>query len=116
MTVRVAGTVRVEGTESEGKEEIDRFCDAMIAIHREAMRVKAGEWPAEDNPLVNAPHTATAATAAKWDHPYSREDAVFPDGWDRDDKYWPPVSRIDGVYGDRHLVCSCPPLEDLASL
>jgi glycine cleavage system P protein (glycine dehydrogenase) len=116
MSFPVAGTLMVEPTESEGKEEIDRFCDAMIAIHREATKVAAGEWPADDNPLVNAPHPVAAATAAEWDHPYSREDAAFPDGWDRDDKYWPPVSRIDGVYGDRHLVCSCPPLEDLAGL
>ncbi len=116
MSFPVAGTLMVEPTESEGKEELDRFCDAMIAIHGEAMRVKAGDWPADDNPLVNAPHPASEATADRWDHPYSREEAVFPDAWDRENKYWPPVSRIDGVYGDRNLMCSCPPMEDLAEL
>jgi glycine cleavage system P protein (glycine dehydrogenase) len=114
MSFPVPGTLMVEPTESEGKEELDRFCDAMIAIHDEAMRVKAGDWPADDNPLVNAPHPAEVLTLDDWRHPYSRAEAVFPQGWERDDKYWPPVSRIDGVYGDRHLVCSCPPLEELA--
>ncbi len=114
MSFPVAGTLMVEPTESEGKDELDRFCDAMIAIHREAGRVAAGDWPADDNPLVNAPHPASVLTVDEWDHPYTRAEAVFPRGWDREDKYWPPVSRIDGVYGDRHLMCSCPPLEDLA--
>ncbi|MEZ5168513.1 MAG: hypothetical protein R2695_19300 [Acidimicrobiales bacterium] len=114
MSFPVAGTLMVEPTESEGKAEIDRFCDAMLAIHGEAMQVQAGAWPADDNPLVNAPHTAAEATAPEWSHPYSRDVAVFPDDRSRDTKYWPPVSRIDGVYGDRNLMCSCPPLEVLA--
>jgi glycine dehydrogenase len=116
MSFPVAGTLMVEPTESESLQEIDRFCDAMIAIHTEAKRVQAGDWPADDNPLVNAPHPASEATAADWTHPYTRDEAVFPEAWDRDNKYWPPVSRIDGVHGDRNLICSCPPLEDLASL
>jgi glycine dehydrogenase len=114
MSFPVAGTLMVEPTESEGIEELDRFCDAMIAIHAEAKRVQSGDWPADDNPLVNAPHPASEATADEWTHPYTRDEAVFPEAWDREDKYWPPVSRIDGVHGDRNLMCSCPPIEDLA--
>ncbi|MEQ8842616.1 MAG: aminomethyl-transferring glycine dehydrogenase [Acidimicrobiales bacterium] len=114
MSFPVAGTLMVEPTESEGLEELDRFCNAMLAIHAEAKRVQSGDWPADDNPLVNAPHPADQATADEWTHPYTREEAVFPEAWDRESKYWPPVSRIDGVHGDRHLICSCPPLEDLA--
>ena len=115
MSFPVAGTLMVEPTESESLEEIDRFCDAMVAIHAEAMKVESGEWPSDDNPLVNAPHPAGVATADEWTHPYSRDEAVFPEGWDRANKYWPPVSRIDGVHGDRNLVCCCPPLEELSS-
>lgn len=114
MSFPVAGTLMVEPTESEGLQELDRFCDAMISIHDEAMKVQSGDWPADDNPLVNAPHPAAEATADEWSHPYSREEAVYPDGFARDNKYWPPVSRIDGVHGDRNLVCSCPPMEELA--
>ena len=115
MSFPVAGTLMVEPTESEGLDELDRFCDAMIAIHAEAKRVEAGDWPADDNPLVNAPHPAAEATADEWAHAYTREQAVYPDRFARDNKYWPPVSRIDGVHGDRNLVCSCPPLEVLAT-
>jgi glycine dehydrogenase len=118
MSFPVAGTLMVEPTESEDKAELDRFCEAMIAIRQEADKVAAGEWPTEDNPLRNAPHTAAAVTGEEWDHPYSREVAAFPFGIHRgpvssgaQDKYWPPVGRIDGVYGDRNLVCSCPPPE-----
>ncbi|GAB2672861.1 aminomethyl-transferring glycine dehydrogenase [Thalassiella azotivora] len=113
MSFPVAGTLMVEPTESEDLAELDRFCDAMVAIRAEADRVAAGEWPADDNPLVNAPHTARCLTG-DWDHPYSREVAVYPDGVDTVGKYWPPVRRIDGAYGDRNLMCSCPPVEDLA--
>ncbi|MFZ0161646.1 MAG: aminomethyl-transferring glycine dehydrogenase subunit GcvPB, partial [Kineosporiaceae bacterium] len=113
MSFPVAGTLMVEPTESEDLVELDRFCDAMIAIRREADRVGAGEWPADDNPLHNAPHTAMSL-AGEWAHPYSREEAVFPGGQDPRAKYWPPVRRIDGAYGDRHLVCSCPPPEAFA--
>ncbi|MGQ0624221.1 MAG: aminomethyl-transferring glycine dehydrogenase [Sporichthyaceae bacterium] len=111
----VAGTLMVEPTESEDLGELDRFCDAMIAIKGEIDRLAAGEWPAEDNPLRNAPHTVETLSAADWNHPYSRELAVFPSAHVRADKYWPPVGRIDGAYGDRNLVCSCPSVEDLAA-
>ncbi len=106
----VANTLMIEPTESESLEEIDRFCDAMIAIKAEADRVAAGEWPRDDNPLFNAPHTAADVAADTWSHPYGRETAAFPVDSLRVDKYWPPVGRIDGVAGDRNLICSCPPL------
>ncbi|OLF10093.1 glycine dehydrogenase (aminomethyl-transferring) [Actinophytocola xinjiangensis] len=109
MSFPVAGTLMVEPTESEDVAELDRFCDAMIAIRREIDRVGAGDWPAEDNPLHNAPHTAESI-AGKWDHPYSREEAAYPTG-SAGPKIWPPVRRIDGAKGDRNLVCSCPPIE-----
>ncbi|MFN2496891.1 MAG: aminomethyl-transferring glycine dehydrogenase [Pseudonocardiaceae bacterium] len=109
MSFPVAGTLMVEPTESENLAELDRFCDAMIAIRDEIGRVAEGEWPAEDNPLRCAPHTA-GCLADKWDHPYSRELAAFPMGRTAT-KVWPPVRRIDQAYGDRNLVCSCPPVE-----
>lgn len=116
MSWPVAGTLMVEPTESEPKKELDRFCDAMISIAAEAERVARGEWPKEDNPLVNAPHTAIEALADSWTHPYSRMVAAYPGGdADKSAKYWPPVSRVDNVGGDRNLVCSCPPIEALAS-
>jgi glycine dehydrogenase len=116
MSWPVAGTLMVEPTESEPKEEVDRFCDAMIAIAKEAARVAKGEWAKEDNPLVNAPHTASEALGSDWDHPYSRMEAAYPAGnAEVAAKYWPPVARIDNVGGDRNLVCSCPPIEALAS-
>ena len=104
----------IEPTESEDLGELDRFCDAMLAIAAEIEKVRSGEWPREDNPLRNAPHTASVVTAAEWAHPYSREDAVFPAGVDRTAKYWPPVRRIDQAYGDRNLFCACPPVEAFA--
>lgn len=110
----VPGTIMVEPTESEGKAELDRFCDAMLAIANEADRVGRGDWPADDNPLVNAPHTAEDVIVDEWPHAYSRECAAYPKEWLRNSKYWPPVSRIDGAYGDRNIACSCPPLEVLA--
>ena len=112
MSFPVAGTLMVEPTESEDLGEIDRFCDAMIAIKTEIDRVGAGEWSPEDSPLRNAPHT-TRALIEKWERPYERELGVFPAGQDPD-KYWPPVARIDQAYGDRNLVCSCPPIEAFA--
>ncbi|ESY74596.1 aminomethyl-transferring glycine dehydrogenase [Mesorhizobium sp. M0051] len=113
MSFPVAGTLMVEPTESEPKCELDRFCEAMIAISGEAAKVARGEWPLTDNPLVNAPHTAAEALAGQWTHPYSRLEAAYPAGdADKAAKYWPPVSRIDNVAGDRNLVCSCPPLSD----
>ncbi|MCW2795266.1 aminomethyl-transferring glycine dehydrogenase [Nocardioides sp.] len=112
MSFPVAGTLMVEPTESEDLGEIDRFCDAMIAIKAEIDRVGAGEWTSEDSPLRGAPHTARALVG-EWDRAYSRELAVFPTGVDPD-KYWPPVARIDQAYGDRNLVCACPPPEAFA--
>ena len=112
MSFPVAGTFMVEPTESEDLAEIDRFCDAMIAIRGEIDRVAAGEWSPENSPLRGAPHTSRALVG-DWDRAYSREVAVFPTGVDPD-KYWPPVARIDQAYGDRHLVCACPPPEAFA--
>ena len=109
MSFPVAGTLMVEPTESEDLAELDRFVEAMIAIKGEADRVATGEWPVGDNPLVNAPHTAASIAAAGWPHPYSRETAVFPVRSLVRTKYWPPVRRIDQAYGDRNLVCACPP-------
>ncbi|WP_181872450.1 aminomethyl-transferring glycine dehydrogenase [Phyllobacterium bourgognense] len=112
MSWPIAGTLMVEPTESESKREIDRFCDAMIAIANEAAKVASGEWPKDDNPLVNAPHPAGDVLADDWSHPYSRSEASLPAGESEDNpKYWPPVSRIDNVAGDRNLVCSCPPMQ-----
>jgi glycine dehydrogenase len=108
MSFPVAGTLMVEPTESEDLAELDRFCEAMIAIRREIDEVAAGRWPRDDNPLVNAPHTATMVTAEEWEHPYPRSVAAYPAGRTAA-KYWPPVRRIDGAYGDRNLVCACPP-------
>ncbi|MEZ3159703.1 aminomethyl-transferring glycine dehydrogenase [Microbacterium sp. BWT-B31] len=114
MSFPVAGTLMVEPTESEDLAELDRFVEAMIAIRAEALAVAAGEWPADDNPLVNAPHTASSAIAGQWSHPYSREVAVYPVASLVRTKYWPPVRRIDQAFGDRHLVCACPPVEAFA--
>ena len=114
MSFPVTGTLMVEPTESESKAELDRFCDAMIAIRSEIDRVVDGTWPADDNPLVNAPHPSEDLLVDEWTHPYSRELAAYPLPELRRNKYWVPVSRIDGGYGDRNLVCSCPPIEVLA--
>ncbi|MGH6760299.1 MAG: aminomethyl-transferring glycine dehydrogenase [Phyllobacterium sp.] len=112
MSWPVAGTLMVEPTESESRGEIDRFCDAMIAIAKEAEKVAQGVWPKDDNPLVNAPHTVADTLSDAWKHPYTRSEAAFPnDNADRSAKYWPPVSRIDNVAGDRNLICSCPPVQ-----
>jgi glycine dehydrogenase len=112
MSFPVAGTLMVEPTESEDLGELDRFCDAMIAIRHEIDKIEAGGWPADDNPLVHAPHTAASVLGA-WEHPYTREEAAYPNGVADPDKYWPPVRRIDGGYGDRNLFCTCPPLDDV---
>ncbi|AJI81304.1 aminomethyl-transferring glycine dehydrogenase [Yersinia enterocolitica] len=111
MSFPVAGTLMVEPTESEGKVELDRFIDAMLAIRAEIEKVARGEWPLEDNPLVNAPHTQ-AELVDEWQHPYSRELAVFPVAGVMENKYWPSVKRLDDVYGDRNLFCSCVPISD----
>jgi len=107
MSFPVAGTLMIEPTESEPLEELDRFCDAMIAIRAETMKVAAGEYDPKDNPLTGAPHTATMLIG-DWNHPYSREEAAYPLRSLRASKYWPPVRRVDGAHGDRNLVCSCP--------
>ena len=111
MSFPVAGTLMVEPTESESLEELDRFCDAMIAIRAEIQAVLDGEIDAAESALRHAPHTAESIAADEWDHPYSRRTAVYPDGVDPLQKYWAPVRRVDGAYGDRNLVCSCPPPE-----
>ena len=111
MSFPVAGTLMVEPTESESKRELDRFCEAMIAIHREIEAVADGGLDARDNPLVNAPHTAFDL-AADWTHGYTRSQGAFPLASLRDAKYWPPVGRVDGAWGDRNFVCSCPPVAD----
>ena len=113
MSFPVAGTLMVEPTESESLAEIDRFCDAMLAIRAEIDRVEAGEWPLDDNPLHHAPHTAECLVS-DWDHAYDRRTAAYPPGVVAAAKYWPPVRRIDGAYGDRNLVCSCPSPSELA--
>ncbi len=111
MSWPVHGTLMIEPTESESKDELDRFCDALVAIRDEIRAVEDGEYPEDDNPLVNAPHTAEMIAAGDWDHPYSRQRAVFPTDVASRDKFWPPVRRVDNVYGDRNLFCSCPPPE-----
>ncbi|WP_025733773.1 aminomethyl-transferring glycine dehydrogenase [Carnimonas nigrificans] len=110
MSFPVAGTLMIEPTESEALIELDRFCDAMLAIHAEIKRVEDGEWPADDNPLVNAPHTQRDL-AGEWHPPYSRDTACFPTEATRNAKFWPSVNRVDNVFGDRNLICSCAPTE-----
>ena len=112
MSFPVSGTLMVEPTESENLYELDRFCDAMIAIREEINKVKVGEWPLEDNPLTNAPHTQVDLSSESWTHPYSREIACFPSTATKEAKYWPTVNRVDNVYGDRNLICSCPSIEN----
>jgi glycine dehydrogenase len=114
MSWPVAGTLMVEPTESESKAELDRFCDAMIAIRREIRDVEDGRVAASESPLRRAPHTAGAVTAAAWDRPYSREQGAFPAPWVKEAKFWPSVARIDNTWGDRNLFCTCPGVEDLA--
>jgi glycine dehydrogenase len=115
LSFPVAGTLMVEPTESEPLAELDRFCDAMIAIRGEIAKVESGEWPRTDNPLKRAPHTAAQLLAADWPHAYSRDDAAFPlPALRRTNKFWPPVGRVDNAHGDRNLMCSCPPVSDYA--
>lgn len=115
MSFPVPGTLMVEPTESESREEIDRFCEAMLAIREEIAEVAAGNWSRDDNPLVNAPHTMQALTDEEWAHPYSRQRAVFPCNWQLAAKFWPAVARIDNGHGDRNLICTCPSVEELAA-
>ena len=107
----VAGTMMIEPTESESQAEIDRFCDAMIAIRAEVKEIEDGQADKQDNLLKNAPHTAAAIASDSWDRPYSRERAVFPAPWTREHKFWPPIARVNDVYGDRNLLCACPPVQ-----
>jgi glycine dehydrogenase len=110
LSFPVPGTLMVEPTESESLGELDRFCDAMIAIRAEIAQVESGAWPRDDNPLVNAPHTAAALLTTDWAHAYSREQAAYPLPALKRAKYWVPVGRVDNVWGDRNLSCSCPPM------
>jgi len=114
MSFPVPGTLMIEPTESESKRELDRFCDALISIHGEMQRVADGRWDKADNPLKHAPHTAGAVCADAWTHAYPRELAAFPDARTRASKFWPAVGRVDNVYGDRNLVCSCAGMENFA--
>ena len=113
MSWPVAGTLMIEPTESEPKAELDRFCTAMLAIAGEARAIERGEMDAENNPLKRAPHTVEDLVG-EWDRPYSREQACYPPGAFRVDKYWAPVNRVDNAWGDRNLMCSCPPMESYA--
>jgi glycine dehydrogenase len=115
LSFPVAGTLMVEPTESESLEELDRFCDAMVAIRGEIAQVESGAWPREDNPLKNAPHTAQALLKADWPHAYTREQAAYPVATLRRAKYWAPVGRVDNVWGDRNLFCSCVPMSEIAA-
>ena len=110
LSFPVPGTLMVEPTESESLAELDRFCDAMIAIRAEIAKVEGGDWPRDDNPLKGAPHTAAALLVDEWNHAYTRHDAAYPMPELRGTKYWSPVGRVDNVWGDRNLSCSCPPM------
>jgi glycine dehydrogenase len=114
LSFPVPGTLMVEPTESEPRAELDRFCDAMIAIRDEIRAVEQGRWPQDDNPLKHAPHTAASLLGAEWSHPYTREQAAYPVAALRGSKYWCPVGRVDNVHGDRNLFCSCIPVADYA--
>jgi glycine dehydrogenase len=107
----------IEPTESESRAELDRFCDAMISIREEIRKVENGDWPQDDNPLKHAPHTAARVSADDWPHPYTRKTAAYPAGETQlsgGAKFWPTVGRIDNPHGDRHLICTCPPMEEFA--
>jgi glycine dehydrogenase len=115
MSWPVPGTLMVEPTESEPKAELDRFCDAMTEIRAEIRAVEEGKADRADNPLKHAPHTAAALVSDAWPHKYGRDQAAYPAPWLRDHKFWPAVGRIDNPYGDRNLVCTCPPLDTYTS-
>jgi Glycine cleavage system protein P (pyridoxal-binding), C-terminal domain len=114
MSWPVPGTMMIEPTESETKEELDRYCDALLSIRQEIKKIEDGTWPRDDNPLKHAPHPAERLLSDDWSHPYTRAEAAYPLPFVREKKYWPPVGRIDNAYGDRHLVCTCPPMDDYA--
>ena len=115
MSWPVAGTLMVEPTESESQTELDRFCEAMISIRQEVRAIEEGQADREDNVLRNAPHTLDEVTRQEWTHPYSRENAAFPAPWLREHKFFASVARVDNVWGDRHLVCTCPTVEELSA-
>ena len=112
MSWPVPGSLMIEPTESESKAELDRFIEAMVGIRQEIARIEDGTSDRDDNPLKHAPHTANVLTATEWTHPYTREEAAFPASWSRGAKFWPFVGRVDDVYGDRNLMCACPPMEE----
>jgi glycine dehydrogenase len=112
----VAGTLMIEPTESESKGELDRFCDALISIREEIREIESGEMDRTDNPLKNAPHPLGRVASTVWNHPYSRERAAFPAEWTVDNKFWPAVARVESAYGDRNLICSCPPTDAYAEV
>ena len=112
MSWPVPGTLMVEPTESEDLAELDRFCDAMMSIRGEIAKIESGAWDKLDNPLKNAPHTAAAVTGDAWDHAYPRSVAAWPAAWTRDYKFWPAVARVDNVFGDRNVMCTCPPVAE----
>jgi glycine dehydrogenase len=114
MSFPVPGTLMIEPTESESKVELDRFCEAMIAIRKEIGAIELGKADLANNVLKGAPHTAQVVSADGWERPYSRELAAYPAAWSREFKFWPAVGRIDSVHGDRHLICTCPPVEEYA--
>jgi glycine dehydrogenase len=111
MSFPVSGTLMIEPTESESKGELDRFIEALVTIRHEARAIERGDIDRRDNPLKNAPHTLAMVVSSEWNHPYSREAAAFPASWTREHKFWPSVARIDNAYGDKNLMCSCPPVE-----
>jgi glycine dehydrogenase len=111
MSFPVPGTLMIEPTESESKAELDRLCDALLAIRSEIRQIEEGKLDKVDNPLKHAPHTAEVVTSDEWGHAYPRAMAAYPAPWVREHKFWPPVSRVDNAYGDRNLVCTCEPIE-----
>jgi glycine dehydrogenase len=115
MSWPVAGTLMIEPTESESKDELDRLCDALISIRQEIRDVEGGRLDRGDNPLKHSPHTDAVATAHDWPHKYTREQAAFPAKWLRQRKFWPHVGRVDNPFGDRNLMCTCPPMDALSS-
>ena len=112
----VPGTLMIEPTESEPKDELDRFCDAMISIREEIREIESGEADRQDNVLKNAPHPVGRVTSSTWTHPYTRERAAFPAPWTKEFKFWPAVARVESAYGDRNLICSCPPADAYAEV
>jgi glycine dehydrogenase len=110
MSWPIPGTLMIEPTESESKSELDKFCNAMIAIKNEIVEIESGKMPKDDNVLVNAPHTVHDI-CGDWNHPYSKEHAVFPTQWNKENKFWPYVSRIDNAFGDRNFFCVCPDID-----